>query len=236
MAEVRKYGNASRDVRDDIKQILLDRELRPGAALPSEAVLIDILGVSRGTLREALKSLQATGIIETRHGTGSFVGQPSLRAMADGLMFHSRLGEGQDNLTTASDLADIREILETELIRRVATGAGDDQLQRLDALVEEMDARREDRADLDDVDHQFHRELYAELGNALVLQLLDVFWSALGTVRESLPMPFDTPEDAVRKHRAIVDALVLHDAEAAEAAIKDHFALTRTWIRQGMSG
>jgi DNA-binding FadR family transcriptional regulator len=235
MAEVRKYGSAPRDVRDDIKQILLDRELRPGDAMPSEATLIEILGVSRGTLREALKSLQATGIVETRHGTGSVVGQPSLVAMADGLMFHSRLGEGQDDLTTASDLADIREILETELIRRVAIGIGDEQLARLHELLEQMDARRGERGDLDDVDHRFHRELYSELGNVLVLQLLDVFWSALGSVRGSLPAPFDTPEDAVRKHRAIVAALVAHDPDAAEAAIRDHFALTRAWILQDIT-
>ena len=235
MAEARKYGTPARNLRDEIKRILLDRGLRPGDAMPTEAELIELLGVSRGSLREALKSLQATGIIETRHGTGSFVGQPSLAAMADGLMFHSRLGEGQDDLRTASDLADIREILETELIRRVALAGTPDQLERLGALVDSMDERRTRQFELDNVDHQFHRELYSELGNDLVLQLLDVFWAALASVRGSLPEPFDTPDDAVRKHRAIVAALVARDPDAAEAAVKDHFALTRAWILQDPS-
>jgi DNA-binding FadR family transcriptional regulator len=225
--------NAAQDLRDEIKQLLLDRGLRPGDAMPSETTLIEILGVSRGSLREALKSLQALEIIETRHGSGMFVGHLSLTAMADGLTFHSQLGEGQDDLSTAADLADIREILETVLIRRVATSITAGDLDQLDVLLDEMADAIHGGETIDDIDRRFHALLYAQVGNALVLQLMDVFWRALSSVRDALPAPFDNPDDSVTKHRAIVDALRNADADAAETAMIEHFARTREWIHEG---
>jgi DNA-binding FadR family transcriptional regulator len=230
-----RFGGQARALREDIKQLLLDRGLRPGDPVPSEASLIEILGVSRGSLREALKSLQALEIIETRHGSGMFVGHLSLTAMADGLAFHSQLGEGQDDLSTAADLADIRGILETQLIRRVAESVSDDEMARLDELVVEMADAVHSGSDIDDIDRLFHAELYARLGNVLVLQLLDVFWRALSSVRPSLPDPFSDSDEVVRKHRAIVDALRRGNANDAELAMKDHFAGTRAWIEASFS-
>lgn len=238
MTETDRYRVTARDLQADIKEILLDRGLQPGDPVPTEAVLIEVLGVSRGSLREALKSLQAVGIIETRHGSGSVVGQPSFAAMADGLAFHSRLGEVSDSLSTAADLVDIREILETVLIRRVALAADDRLADDLGATVDRMaeSVRGGDHSrEFDQLDLEFHTRLYSELGNVLVLRLLEAFWGALRGVRGSLPDPFDEPADAVRKHRAIADAVRAGDADAAEAAMRAHFATTRAWIVSGGS-
>lgn len=235
MSERTRNGGGARELREDIKQLLLDRGLRPGDAVPSEASLIEILGVSRGSLREALKSLQALEIIETRHGSGMFVGHLSLTAMADGLAFHSQLGDGQDDLSTAADLADIRGILEIQLIRRIAESITDEEIGRLDEILDRMAEVAARGDDIDDIDREFHAELYVRLGNFLVLQLLDVFWRALSAVRPSLPDPFSRPGEAVEKHRAIVDSLRERDADAAEAAMRVHFAGTRGWIRESVS-
>jgi DNA-binding FadR family transcriptional regulator len=227
-----------RDLTQEIKQILLDAGLRPGEPMPTESSLIDLLGVSRGSLREALKSLQALGIIETRHGSGSFVGHLSLSAMVDNLAFHSQLLGSQDDFSTAADLTDIREILETTLIRRVAISVNEGVLEELEGMVDQMAqavAGGKSIDDVDGLDRSFHRLLYADLGNALVLQLLDAFWKALASVRGSLPAPFEKPGDAVKKHRAIVDSLRNGNPEAAERAMKDHFASTRRWIVEGAS-
>ncbi len=235
MTPVRKYAPTSRNLSADIKQILLDRGLRSGDPLPSESELIELLAVSRGTLREALKGLQALEIIETRHGTGSFVGKLSLRAMTDGLTFHSQLGQGQDDLSTAADLTDIREILETALIQRVAEEVSEAKLANLHGLAQQLGdaAAGGFGAEFHRADRQFHRALYDDIGNALVLQLLDGFWHTLDSVRDSLPAPFDMPEDAARKHHAILIALRKHDPESAQEAMRDHFALTRPWILVG---
>jgi DNA-binding FadR family transcriptional regulator len=228
----RGYGGHAANLRDEIKELLLDRGLQPGDPVPSEAALMKTLNVSRGSLREALKSLQALEIIETRHGSGMFVGQLSMAAMADGLMFHSRLGEGVDDRSTAADLADVREILESQLIRRVADSVTPEQLAILDGLVERFEVVA-DQTELDVVDHEFHRELYVGLGNMLVLRMLEAFWRVLSTVRPSLSAG-TTPQEAIaEKHRRIVAALRAGDPDAAEAAVVEHFIGTHDWI--GMS-
>ena len=65
------------NAQDEIKRVILARGLTAGDAIPTEAELADELGISRGSLREALKGLQARGIVEVRHGRGMFVAQPS---------------------------------------------------------------------------------------------------------------------------------------------------------------
>ena len=70
-------------------QLILDRRLRAGAPLPTEAELMEDLGVSRNSVREALKALQALDIVEIRHGYGTYVGQASLTPLIDGLTFRT---------------------------------------------------------------------------------------------------------------------------------------------------
>lgn len=224
----RGRGGHAGTLRDEIKQLLLDLKLRPGDAIPSETALIEMLGVSRGSLREALKSLQALGILESHHGSGTFVSSLSFETLADGMIFHTKLG-GADDLTTVAELADIREILETSLIRRVATTIKPDHLDRLDGFIAGMQEAG-NHTEFDVVDRQFHSALYSELDRRLVNQLLEAFWRALSAARTHLPQAFMSTEEAVAKHRAIVDALRAGDPDAAGHAMQDHFASTRDWV------
>lgn len=224
------YAVAPRDLRSDIKRLLLDLNLKPGEPLPTEAEMIEILQVSRGSLREALKSLQAVGIVETRHGSGSYVGSLSLAAMIDGLAFHSQLARGNDDLSTAVDLADMREIVESALIGRVAMSATPALIADLERLIEEMNGVVPQSPEFAAIDHNFHERLYADLENSLVIGLLDAFWHALNPVRGALPQPFADPHEAVVKHQAILDALRRSSETDAATAMHDHFALTREWI------
>jgi DNA-binding FadR family transcriptional regulator len=226
----RGYGGHADSLREEIKQLLLDLQLRPGDTIPSEAALIERLGVSRGSLREALKSLQALGILETRHGSGTFVSSLSFEALADGLVFHMKIG-GADDLTTIAELADIREILETSLVQRVAGALDAAQLAELDEIVDQMQAQlgRGSFGELDDLDRAFHSALYAGLHRALVNELLEAFWRGLAAARPSLPAT-SVSDEMVEKHRAIVEAIRSGDPDRAAEAMRDHFSGTRTWI------
>lgn len=233
MTDAHRYRVANRDLKAAIRQIVLDRGLQAGDPMPTETTLTELLGVSRGSLREALKSLQALGIVETRHGSGSYVGSLSFAPMADGLAFHSQLGELPSRLAVAADLVDIREILETVLIRRVALSANDELISDLRKISESMAASvgmQEAWDEYNELDLDFHRRLYADLGNEIVLQLLEAFWAALSDVRSLMPEPFEERSEAARKHEAIALAVDAHDPDAAESAMKHHFALTRDWI------
>lgn len=224
------YVAPTRDLRADIKRLLLDLRLKPGDPLPTESEMIEILHVSRGSLREALKSLQAVGILETRHGSGSYVGALSLTAMIDGLAFHSQLGKGNDDLTTAADLADMREIVESALIGRVASRVTPELLGDLQLLIDEMSGLVPQSPQFAAIDRRFHERLYLDLENSLLPGLLEAFWHALEPVRTSLPQPFADPGEAVVKHQAILAALRESSTTAATEAMRDHFAVTREWI------
>ena len=226
----RRSDARQRPLHEDIQDVLIELGLQPGDPVPSEITLIGMLGVSRGSLREALKSLQALEIIETRHGTGMFVARLSLSALVDGLVFHSKLADEHDGLETVTDLADVRELLETQLIRRVAKQASVDDLARFDKLLGAIKKATGGVAGLDEADRAFHAGLYANLGNGFVLNLLEAFWRVLRVVRPVLLDNSGDRKENLQKHVAIVDALRAGDADAAQTAMREHFSGTRAWI------
>lgn len=232
-----RTGRAQRfDPQEEIKQVILDRRLPPGAPIPTETELIAELGISRGSLREALKGLQARGIIDVQHGRGMFVGRPSMDSMVDGLIFHGRLDDHRDDLTTAAELVEIRELLESALVARVATAAPADLIAELEATVRAMEQTTVGDAEFQDADRRFHDLLYSRLGNALVCQLVRAFWDVLDAVRPQLATGTSDHAANVAHHRAILDRVRAGDAAGASSAMTDHFRGTREWIRASIDG
>lgn len=210
-----------RALQQQIKQLILDRGLRPGEPMPTETDLVQALGVSRNSLREALKALQALDIVEIRHGFGTYVGPVSLAPLTDGLTFRILLATLEDR-RGIRELLDVRETLEVGLIRRAAAATGDGELAALAEIVERMDAAADRGEQFPVEDRRFHETLYEPLGNTLVVQLLRSFWEVFHRVEGDLPDPPD-PKEVAGWHRAIVDALSARDVTAAEQALRDHF-------------
>src|SRR5690625_4850522 len=98
-------------LREAIKQLILDRGLRPGDMLPTESELMALVGASRNALREAIKALQALGFVDIRHGHGTFVGTLPLTPLQDFLSFRLRQSVTED-LREVGNLLQVREALE----------------------------------------------------------------------------------------------------------------------------
>ncbi|MGW6023065.1 FadR/GntR family transcriptional regulator [Streptomyces sp. NPDC055099] len=214
---------AGSQVQRAVMQLILDRRLRPGALLPTEAELMEELGVSRNSVREALKALQALDIVEIRHGYGTYVGQASLTPLADGLTFRT-LVQLADDTHALAEILQLREVLEEGLVRRVAVLLTDEELSQLEALVRKMEESAGSGAAFPELDREFHETLYRSLGNELVPQLLGAFWNVFNRVAGVRGWARDpAPDVTVSRHRDIVTALRARDVERAQRAMADHF-------------
>ncbi|ROP61175.1 DNA-binding FadR family transcriptional regulator [Curtobacterium sp. PhB130] len=213
---------ASRVVQQPVAQQIVElvRELglRPGDGMPTELELIERLGVSRNTVREAIRELRAWGIVDIRHGHGTFVASPSLQALAPSLVFRT-LVAGPDGLLALRNLARVREMLETSAVVELVGVLSDDDRAHLTDLAEEIGDPKLSA----DADRRFHRALYSHLDNPLIGQLVDVFWDAYHEAHDQLADVSPYGHDSVEAHRAIIRAVVDGDAGIAQEAMRAHF-------------
>jgi DNA-binding FadR family transcriptional regulator len=226
----RRRLTRSIEVQEAVKKIILQRRLVAGDPLPTEVELMDELGTGRNTVREALKVLEAVGIVDIRHGFGTFVGRMSLAGLVDELAFHTRLSL-HDSL---GHLIEVREALESGLVHRLIDLDPEPDLSPAAGVIVQMEAEAKVGAVSPETDRHFHDVLYRPLGNPLVGQLLGAFWEVYHQLRDDLGTPDETPEDVARKHRAIYAAVLEGDKAAATEAMRDHFAGVRSRLARSV--
>ncbi len=202
--------------------LILERDLDVGDPMPTESELCRALGVGRNTVREALKVLQAFGVVEIRHGFGTFVASTSFDALTASLTFRGRLSLRHGG-REALELVDVRQALEAGLVGLAIDVITEAELAELEACVRAMeDSAAQGRAFLE-ADQEFHRVLYGSLHNDLLTSLLEVFWTAYGRIyREASPSPADLVETA-HDHRLILDAVRANDRQRAAERLTVHF-------------
>lgn len=224
----------SDELANAIADLIIERNLEPGAPLPPESALMADFSVSRNSVRESLKALQALGIVEIRHGYGTFVGSASSSALQPWLLFRTRSGSKSGSSTERlRELLEIREILETELTRRAA-GLGDDGLQRnLTACVERM---RGGGADAPAADREFHEHICDAAEVPLARELVGLFWDVYRAVENDLETVAVPASETAALHQQVVDAIASGDAERAEQAVHLHFQEVRGRLGTGPYG
>jgi DNA-binding FadR family transcriptional regulator len=218
-----------------IERFIIESGARPGDPLPPQQEMARALGISVPSLREAMKSLEALGMIDVRHGAGTYVGSFSLDAMVDGLAFRVRLDAG-DNARILSELLEVRMILEQAYVRRVVDHTDDEHIAALYAIVAEMDALAAADCDFPAEDWHFHEVLYRPINNALLTKLVRAFWDVVEVVKADLLVaPISTARTAF-EHRKIVDAIAASDPDGAAQAMGDHFHGVRLRLEQSSDG
>lgn len=216
-----------RALTSDIMDLIIDRGLRAGDSLPTESVLVEELGVGRNTLREAIKVLQALGVVEIRHGFGMFVASNNLVALADSLTFRGRMSlrhKGHE----AHELVEVRQALESGLIGSAIDALDAAQLQELEAIVATMEERADRGLTFVEADQEFHRLLFSCLDNELLTNLLGVFWQVYRTIHEAIDAAGDDRQvvglaETAKIHRDILDAVRAQDKVLAQDLMHRHF-------------
>ncbi|WP_402462417.1 FadR/GntR family transcriptional regulator [Isoptericola aurantiacus] len=209
-----------------------------GERLPAERALADELGVSRPSVREAIRILEAMGIIRTSVGSGPDAGAVVVDRPAAGLGAAVRLHVASGTLPV-HDVVATRATLETWAVREaaalVALGAGTGDagepavpgaLAEAERLVVQMETPGLSSAEFVRLDQEFHLEIVRRAGNQLVEAILTGLRSAVGSyVRrgaDALPSWENTAARLRTEHRAILDAVAAGEVERAEAVMSAH--------------
>lgn len=211
-----------RSLQSDIMDLILDRNLDVGDPMPTEAELCTALGVGRNTVREALKVLQALGVVEIRHGFGTFVAAAGFESLASSLAFRGRLSLRHGG-HEAMELADVRQALEAGLIGMAIDQMTPGHLAELEKLVEEMEQLAAAGTNFSVADQEFHRQLYTPLHNELLTNLLDVFWSAYAQIHRETGFEVASLQDNAYQHRLIFEAVRDKDKDLAARRVSAHF-------------
>lgn len=181
-----------------------------------------LMGCSRNALREAVKALQALGYVDVRHGYGTYAGSLPLSPLQEFLAFRLRRSMTTD-FREVSDLLQLREAIEvgmaTEVVR-VHRERGAEELRRIaNAMKAKVDAGEY----FPDEDLAFHGELYRPLGNAMIHELLEVFWNAFHVIDPELPGPHYSPLEAWTWHDGLLRALEHGDTDLYRSRMREHF-------------
>ena len=206
-------------VQDEVKSYIIEHALMPGDALPPETELAAQLGVSRNSVREAVKSLETLGIVEARTGAGLFVRNfsfdPLLENLAYGLMF---------DLKDLADILEIRFHIEHSMIDQAVAAVTDEQVQQLYTILERMRLPMTRGEDYTEEDRLFHRTLWANVKNRSVGKIVDVFWMIFSQARRHVSVPSNPDQlEIYQWHVEIVKALDERNAEAARVAMVRHY-------------
>lgn len=218
-------------VAERIERLITDGVLKVGQALPSERRLCEKLGTSRSALREGLRVLRGLGIIETRHGSGSFVARLSAEHDNSPLM---HLFSTQPR--TVYDLLEVRALLESEAARLAALRATVADLVSIRRRYEDMVAREQDTRstspeDHARLDHDFHRAISEASHNAVLVHTLQSLSDLmLSSVFASVNNLYHRPAHKRlidRQHHRLYQAIMDRQPERAERIAREHINSVR---------
>lgn len=214
-----------------ITKLIRDGELRPGSRLPPEQQLAGQLGLSRNSMREAVKALEVARVLDVRRGDGTYV-----TSLEPGLLLQS-LGFAIDLLRgdTLLEVLEVRRLLEPAATSMAALRIDEEQLAEVCGHLDQMAEAGDDIERLVHHDAAFHRAVVAATGNETLLSILDGVSgrTVRGRVWHGI-VDGKAAEVTLAEHRAIFEALRVHDSSLAQAAALVHVHTSESWLRAAL--
>lgn len=208
------------DVFLQLRKSISDGDFQPGERLPAERDLASRFGVARGTLREGLRELEKTGMVERRQGSGTYViydidtPPPSIIESVRPL-----------------ELVDTRLALEPHICRKAVLHATDVDLRHAEKLLNSMDNCENEPIEFSRYDEEFHQMLAAWSGNRLMQWMAQSMSGARAHSQWARVLTITLTPEIIQiynsQHRAIVDAIRARDPEAAAQHMKQHIMTAR---------
>jgi GntR family transcriptional repressor for pyruvate dehydrogenase complex len=213
-------------VVDQIKSLIISGEWKVGQQLPPEVKLAKEFGVSRPTLREAIKQLSLMGLVEVCHGKGTFVTRPNNESFMRPLT--SLLMQEKQNVL---EIVEARLMIENTTAFYAAKRITEAEVQILKTYLSEMVANRKDIEKYMGIDHLFHKQIALSSKNSIVIKMFDIVEDLLSTEQfRKIILP--NMQTGVEEHQKILEAISSGDSNMAQSAMNEHLmaALLRRYL------
>ena len=205
---------------------ILSGELPPQSSLPAEAELAKSADVSRLTVREALKTLQAQNIVTVRRGLGTFVNHPEEWTGLEAILRAAARGTGIDE--AALKLLEVRRIMETGAAELAARHAAPEHFSAMEKAIADLETAHQ-AGDLDAVtlaDLAFHNVVFKASANPFLPALLGQLGHLLYTTRRETSAFPEVQRHALEHHRLVLAAIATGEPETARKAMDEHINQT----------
>lgn len=219
--EAIKNNRISQNIVEQIRGAILDGEIKIGDQLPPEKDLAKHFGVSKSSLREAYRVLEAYGLLEIRQGMsgGAFVKEVDLRTIKDTLvnyLFFQNPG--------INEYTQIRYFIEPQVVRICAEKATPEDIRELEDNILAMEQENEGEDFPSDLDSAFHKKLVDITGNKIISLFVECIQTALINIKRIVHTDDAFLHMVCNGHRKIVMAIRKRDPELASLAMIDHIA------------
>ncbi len=200
----------------------ITEELKPGDLLPPERELVRMLGVSRDSVRNAIRTLELMGLLEPRQGIGTVVcGVAKTNPLAAALLEKRKM---------VAELIDVRKMIEPPLAARAAIHISPNAISDMEEILARQKRKvAQGKLGIEE-DSEFHYAIALASDNSVILKVVDVLMDLLRETRESALQVEGRQEKSLAGHHRILSALKLGDATAAEAAMRRHLQEIETVV------
>lgn len=211
---------------EQIQELILDGTFQKGDKLPPERELTTKLGVSRSSLREALKALEVLGLIESKQGEGSYISNNVNSTILKSISIAYKLNNG-----TIEDILELRHSLEIQAVRTAAIKATEDQIEELEAIVNKME-NAADEEEQSQLDIEFHGKLIGMMNNVMFQIISESVSNLMQPFIKSIREIYREHDDYlktyyfVEQHRNVLDAIKERNPEKAVNLMMEHIQLT----------
>jgi GntR family transcriptional regulator, transcriptional repressor for pyruvate dehydrogenase complex len=204
-------------VAKQIQRLIVDGALKTGDLLPPERELAERFGVSRGSVRDAIRTLELVGLVVPRQGEGTVVADVSPEAVV--MPIASVLGRKRELI---GELLEVRKMIEPALAARAAERATPEEIAQLEDIIRRQREKTQRGEPAIDEDAEFHYQLALAAKNGVVRRVLDVLMRLLRETRVRSLQTHGRPERSLAGHKRIVEAIKRRDPAAAERAVRRH--------------
>jgi GntR family transcriptional repressor for pyruvate dehydrogenase complex len=205
------------EIANRIRALIVAGSFKPQEPLPSERDLAKRMHVSRSSVRDAIRRLEVVGLLETRHGQGTFLHELSVdnlvTPMASVLTF---------NRARQDDLMDVRRVFEPAVAGMAATRATGDELDEIDRILAEQRRKAKGGQPTIGEDTAFHGALARATHNAVIVGIMETLNDLLVESRQRTLERRGRPLQSLRGHEAVVDAVRRKDTDGAARAMREH--------------